>query len=228
MSLGSVAAVLFLAVSVAPAVATASVIGYLVGSVPVAVLVGRRRGIDLRTVGDRNPGYWNAKQQLFRQDALLVFVGDAAKGLGAGVVGLVANGGGRWWIAYVAVAAAMLGHAWPVFAGFRGGRSILTFAGGAFVLSPRAALAALVLTIVVAVGCRSFAWGARAGVFGYPVVQAFFDPRARVAATGCLMAIIGLRFAMAAAADRRKAPTGERRAAGASGANRRRSGPAKS
>lgn len=160
--------------------------------------------MDLRAVGDRNPGYWNAKQQLPRRAALLVFVGDAAKGAGAGLIGEVLSTGGRWWMPYLAVGAAMIGHAFPLFAAFRGGRSILTFAGGAFVLSPRAAVAALVLTVVVSLVARSFAWGARAGVFGYPLLQAVVDPRAHVAATGCLMAIIGARFAMAALDERRR------------------------
>lgn len=192
-----------LAISAGPATAVAVVAGYVLGSVPVAVLVGRRHGIDLRQVGDRNPGYWNAKQQLPRRAAVLVFVGDAMKGLGAGLIGAVLAGHGRWWVAYVAVGAAMIGHAFPLFAGFRGGRSILTFAGGAFVLAPRAAAAALLLTVVVALATRTFAWGARVGVFGYPLLQAVVEPRARVAATGCLMTIIGLRFVMAAAAGRR-------------------------
>ena len=49
-------------------------VGYLLGSVPVANLVARRRRqLDLRTVGDRNPGYWNAKETLGRRAALPVF-----------------------------------------------------------------------------------------------------------------------------------------------------------
>src|SRR4051812_35333435 len=112
---------------VAAAVALAVVPGYLVGSVPVAGLVARRRaGVDLRAVGDRNPGYWNAKETLGRRSALPVFVGDAAKGAIAAAIGWALAGDGRWWIAYLAAAAAMAGHAWPVFARFRGGRSVLT------------------------------------------------------------------------------------------------------
>lgn len=209
-------------ISGGPAALCAAVAGYVVGSVPVAVLVGRRHGTDLRTVGDRNPGYWNAKQHLPRRAALVVFAGDATKGVVAGLAGEALSGRGRWWVAYIAVGAAMLGHAFPLFARFRGGRSILTFAGGAFVLAPRAACAAVALTVVVTAASRSFAWGARVGVFGYPLLQAFVDPRSRVAATGCLMAIIGLRFAMASVADQRL------RSARRSGAPARRSGPATS
>lgn len=184
-------------------VAVAVVVGYLLGSIPVAVLVGRARGVDPRDVGDRNPGYWNVKGTLGRRASLPVFVGDVAKGLAAGVVGaLLADPG--WGIAYLAVGAAMVGHAYPVFAGFRGGRSILTFVGGAIVLAPTAAALAVALLLVVWAVTRSFAWAARAGVFGFPVVQALVEPRERVAATGALLTIIGIRFAQAAVAERRR------------------------
>lgn len=196
---------LFGAIGAGWAVACAVIAGYVLGSIPVAVVVGRHHGIDLRSAGDRNPGYWNAKEQLGRRTALPVLVGDAAKGAAAGALGVLLATGGRWWIGYLAVAAAMIGHAFPLFAGFRGGRSILTFAGGSLLLSPRAAAAAaIVVTVLVSVLIRSFAWGARVGVFGYPLIQATVDPRAHVAATGCLMAIIGLRFAMAALGDGRR------------------------
>ena len=54
---------------------------------------------------------------------------------------------------------------------------------------------------LVSLATRSFAWGARAAVFGFPVVQLFTDGPRRTAATGALMSIIGLRFALAARAD---------------------------
>jgi len=181
--------------------AVAVVVGYLLGSIPVAVLVGRRRGVDPRHVGDRNPGYWNVKEQLGRRASLPVFAGDVAKGAAAGLVG-VALAGDEWGVGYAAVGAAMAGHAWPVLAGFGGGRSILAFVGGMLVLSPVAAAVAVGLLLAVWVATRSFAWAARAGVFGFPVVQLAFEPKERVAATGALLTFIGLRFAQAALADR--------------------------
>jgi glycerol-3-phosphate acyltransferase PlsY len=90
----------------------------------------------------------------------------------------------------------MVGHAFPAFAGFRGGRSVLTFVGGMCVLSPRAAgVAAAACAAVTATS--SFAWGARVGVFGFPLAQLVLDSPHRTAATGALMTIIGLRFAAA-------------------------------
>jgi acyl phosphate:glycerol-3-phosphate acyltransferase len=169
----------------------AAVVGYLLGSIPVALLVGRAHGVDLREVGDRNPGAWNAMEQLGVRAAIPVFAGDALKGLAAGLIGLALGG---TWVAYVGVAAAMLGHAFPLFASFRGGKSIMTFVGGVFALSPIAAALALALCVAVSLAARSFAWGARAGVFAFPLIQLAFAPVLHVAATGGLMCIIGLRF----------------------------------
>jgi glycerol-3-phosphate acyltransferase PlsY len=181
-----------------------SLIGYLAGSVPVANLVAMRRGAgDLRSAGDGNPGYWNAKEQLGRYAAIPVFVGDVAKGALAAAIGLMLAGDGQWWMAYVGGGAAMVGHAWPLFDRFRGGRSVLTFVGAVLVGTPLAAVLGLGVTAVVWAGTRSFAWGARAGIVAFPFVQFAIDGRYRTAASGVLMTFIGLRFAMAATGSRR-------------------------
>lgn len=181
------------------AVVVTGVVGYLIGSVPVANLVARRRGrVDLRTVGDRNPGYWNAKETLGRRAALPVFVGDVAKGALAAGVGVAVAADGQWWLAHLGAGAAMVGHAFPVFAGFRGGRSVLTFVGGALVFAPVAALVSIGVLVVTLAATRSFALGARAGVTALPFVQLVVDGPYRTAATGVLMTFIGVRFAQAA------------------------------
>jgi acyl phosphate:glycerol-3-phosphate acyltransferase len=186
--------------------AVAALVGYLLGSIPVAVLVARARGeVDPRSVGDRNPGYWNVATTMGPRAGVPVFVGDVAKGAAAGAVGLVLAEG-AWGVGYVAVGAAMVGHAFPVFAGFRGGRSILTFVGGMAVLAPLAAALAVGVCVATSVATRRFAYGARAGVFGFPVLQLLVEPKERVAATGALMGIIGVRFLMARGADGRTAP----------------------
>ena len=167
----------------------AAILGYLLGSIPVALLVAARHGVDLRSTGDGNPGAWNALEQLGPRRAWPAFVGDGLKGLLAGLAGLAL---GDVWTAYAAVAAAMLGHAFPLFAGFRGGKAVMTFAGGAFALSPPAAV--LALTVCAILASRSFALGARAGVFGFPLFQLAFDDAERVAATGALMTLIGALF----------------------------------
>lgn len=187
--------------------------GYLLGSVPVAVLVAGRRGVDPREVGDRNPGFWNVRERLGGRAGAAVFAGDMAKGALAGLLGMVAGGGHTTALgvvagpsapaAYAATAAAMIGHAWPVFAGFRGGRSVLTFTGGVAVICPPAFVLALAVLAVTRLLTRSFAAGARAGVFAIPLLQLPFAPIGHVAATGALMCLIGLRFGQAALSGRR-------------------------
>ena len=184
----------------------AAVVGLFVGSIPIANLVARHRaGIDLRDVGDRNPGYWNAREIVGRMAAVPVFVGDVAKGFVAAGVGALLADPGVWGVAYVGGGAAMVGHAFPLFSGFRGGRSILTFAGAIAVCAPLATAISVGVLLVVFVVTRSFAWGARAGMIALPFVQIVVDGPWRTAATGVLMTFIGLRFAMATIADRRLA-----------------------
>ncbi len=185
--------------------AAAVLAGYLLGSIPVALLVARRHGVDLRVTGDGNPGAWNALEQLGARRALPAFLGDGAKGLAAGLIG---HAVGDVWTAYAAVGAAMLGHALPLFAGFRGGKAVMTFAGGAFALGLVAALAALALCALVSLAARSFGPGARAGVFAFPLAQLAVDGAERVAATGALMTLIGLLFLLRRSPGRATTATG--------------------
>jgi glycerol-3-phosphate acyltransferase PlsY len=171
----------------------ACVIGYLLGSVPVSPLVARRHGVDLRRTADGNPGAWNALEQLGPRRALPAFLGDALKGALAAAAGLALGGVA---VGYAAAAAAMLGHAFPLFARLRGGKSVMTFVGAGLVLSPLAGAMAVAACLVCTLGTRSFAVGARVGVFAFPLAQLLVDPVERVAATGALMAIIGVLFVL--------------------------------
>ena len=182
------------------------IIGYLLGSIPVAALVARRHGVDLHRTGDGNPGAWNALEQLGARRAWPAFAGDAAKALAAGLIGRAL---GDWWTGYAAVAAAMVGHAVPVWAGFRGGKAVMAFVGGAFALSPAAAGLALAVCVVIGL-VVSFTWGARAGVFAYPALQLATDPVEHVMATGALMTLVGLLFLV----RRRPAPASASAGAG--------------
>lgn len=187
-------------------VAISVVVGYLIGCIQVANLVARRRAsVDLRDVGDRNPGFWNARETLGRRAAVPVFVGDVAKGAAAAGIGAVLADPGVWDMAYVAGGAAMVGHAFPAFSRFAGGRSILTFVGTVLVAATVATLISVGVLLVVFVVTRTFAWAARIGMAVLPFVQLVVDGPFRTAATGALMTFIGLRFTMAALDDRRRA-----------------------
>jgi glycerol-3-phosphate acyltransferase PlsY len=171
--------------------AVTCIVGYALGSVPVSLLVARRHGVDLYRTGDGNPGAWNALEQLGWRRAWPAFVGDALKGALAAAAGLALGG---IWVGYAAVAAAMIGHAFPAFAGLRGGKSVMTFVGGAIVLAPLAGAIALALLALLSSTPGGFALGARVGIFGFPLLQLVTAPVEHVVATGALMCLIGLRF----------------------------------
>jgi acyl phosphate:glycerol-3-phosphate acyltransferase len=175
----------------------AALAGYLLGAIPVSLLVARRYGVDLRRTADGNPGAWNALEQLGARRAWPAFVGDGAKALVPAALAHVLWG---FWPAWAAVAGAMAGHAFPLPHPSQGGKSIMCFVGGAIALSPVAAAACAVLATIVTVA-HSFAWGARAAVFAFPLVQAVTDPIEYVAGTGVLMTFIGALFLV-----RRRAP----------------------
>ena len=180
-----------------------AIVGYVLGSVPVALIVARRHGVDLYSTSDGNPGAWNALEQLGARRAWPAFVGDGLKGTLAGLAGLAI--GGDVWTGYVAVAGAMLGHAFPLFARGRGGKSVMTFAGGMLAVAPLAGAIALAACLAVSLLARSFALGARVGIFGAPFVQLAVDPAERVAATGALMTLIGALFGLRGLQARRRA-----------------------
>src|SRR5215210_3920973 len=149
----------------------AVIVGYLLGAIPVALLVARRYGVDLFTTADGNPGAWNALEQLGWRRAWPAFVGDGLKALLAGLIGQWI---GDWWTAFAAVAAAMVGHAFPIWTGLRGGKAVMAFVGGAFALSPLPAGICLVLCVAVSVAV-AFTWGARVAVFAFPALQLLTD-----------------------------------------------------
>lgn len=195
--------------NVRPSLAVIATTGYLIGSVPVANLVARRHGVaDLRDVGDLNPGYWNARQTIGVRASAPVFVGDVLKG-GAGAavgraVGAVA--GGPWWSASLGGGAAMVGHAFPAFDRWRGGRSVLAFVGTSVVAAPRAAGVALTLFGLVWSGSGRLDRAAQVGVSAFPIIQLVVDGPRRTAVTGVLMTFVGLRFATASFTHRRGDP----------------------
>jgi glycerol-3-phosphate acyltransferase PlsY len=172
------------------------VIGYLIGSVPVADAIARRAGApNLREVGDKNPGFWNSRTVLSRNQSLTVFVGDLLKGVISVVVAQELSSDWRVW--FLGAAAAMIGHAWPMFARFQGGRSVLTWVGAAIVLSPLPAAFCVLLFVLFWAATRDFSHGVKIGVVLYPFAQWYADGVWFAAATGVLMSIIGVRFAMA-------------------------------
>jgi glycerol-3-phosphate acyltransferase PlsY len=108
--------------------------GYLAGSVPFAFLLARRRGVDLRRAGSGNVGAANVLRTNGVPDAIAAMCLDAAKGAVAVLVAQRLSGGPATPMA--GGLAAVIGHIYPVWLGFRGGKGVATAAGVFLVLAP--------------------------------------------------------------------------------------------
>ena len=129
-------------------------VAYLLGSIVGSLVLGRFRGVDIRTQGSGNAGGTNALRTQGKGFAALVMLIDVGKGvLAAGPLAVVAArwGGDLASLQVACGAAAVVGHVWPVFFGFRGGKGAATLVGVVGTIAPGALLALLGVFAVVLV-----------------------------------------------------------------------------
>ncbi|WP_334133117.1 glycerol-3-phosphate 1-O-acyltransferase PlsY [Silanimonas lenta] len=138
--------------SLEPLLLSALAAAYLLGSISGSLLIGRFRGVDIRTLGSGNAGGTNAFRTQGWAFALGTVLVDIGKGVAAVALVRLAGGGGMAQMAAVLLAA--LGHVWPLFHGFRGGKGAATLVGGLALLWPTALLPlfAVWLGVLVASG----------------------------------------------------------------------------
>jgi glycerol-3-phosphate acyltransferase PlsY len=104
------------------------ILGYLLGSIPTAYIVGRLlKGVDIRQIGDGNVGAANTFRQLGPKAGITVGIIDAGKGAAAVLIAQAA--GLPLVVVLLTGTAAVVGHNWPAFLGFRGGRGEATTIG---------------------------------------------------------------------------------------------------
>jgi glycerol-3-phosphate acyltransferase PlsY len=128
-------------------------VAYLIGSLSFAVIVSRAMGLsDPRSYGSGNPGATNVLRSGSKAAAVVTLALDALKGFLP--VWAVAAFGARWGLgegtAALAGVAAFLGHLWPVFFRFEGGKGVATAAGALFGLNPWLGLATLATWVIIA------------------------------------------------------------------------------
>ena len=170
----------------------AIVFGYLLGSIPFALLLTRRQGIELRNVGSRNPGAANVLRSAGIGPAVAVMLLDVAKGTFAVAAArlmsddvAVATGAGL---------AAIVGHIYPVWCGFRGGKGVAASAGVFAVLAPLATGIATLVFVATTAATRFISAGSIAGALALPVAAAVGHlPNPVVAGTLLAAAIVLVR-----------------------------------
>jgi len=147
----------------------ALVSGYLLGSLNTAVVVGKIHGKDISRHGSGNAGRTNTLRVLGKSAAALVLAGDVLKGIAACLVGVqlgvqVQSGGAADSLGLLAAGAgAVVGHNWPVWFGFRGGKGALTGAAVLFMLDWDMALVCLGAFAIVVASTRYVSLGTICG-----------------------------------------------------------------
>ena len=150
------------------------VVSYLLGSLPFAVLVSRALGqADPRTYGSGNPGATNVLRGAGRAAAALTLIGDAGKG--ALVVWLGRRVGGGETLALACGAAAFVGHLFPIFLRFRGGKGVATFLGVLLAFEPWLGLACCVAWLAVALASRFSSLASLSAAVVAPVLLGTID-----------------------------------------------------
>ena len=168
------------------------VFGYLVGSIPFALLLTRRRGIELRDVGSRNPGAANVLRSAGVRPAVAVMLLDAAKGTVAVTAARVITDD----VAVVTSAgvAAIVGHIYPVWLRFRGGKGVATACGVFAMLAPLAIPPALGVFFLAAWLTKYISVGSvLASAALPPIAYAIGTPLPTVAAAAAAAALIVFR-----------------------------------
>jgi acyl phosphate:glycerol-3-phosphate acyltransferase len=145
----------------------AILIGYAVGSLPIGYLVAQRRagGIDLRRVGSGNVGAANVYRTAGLATAIAVMLADMGKGAAAAWLG----GGGS--NAVVAGVAAVIGHVYPIWLRFKGGKGVATASGAFAVLAPIPTLAAAATFALVVARTRFVSLGSIAATIVLPIIE---------------------------------------------------------
>lgn len=127
------------------------IVAYLLGALPTGLAVGKAiRGVDIRRYGSGSSGSTNVYRTLGRVPAATVVSLDVAKGAASVGIAWLATDGNEYAHALAGVAV-IVGHSWPVFSGFRGGRGVMTGWGAMIALSPIAAGVTAIGLVVITV-----------------------------------------------------------------------------
>ena len=173
----------------------AIIAAYLIGSLSFAVIVSKYYGMDdPRTYGSGNPGATNVLRSGKKKAAALTLLGDAVKGLVAVILARCLQDAlnlSDATIALVAIAA-LVGHMWPIFFNFKGGKGVATALGVLLALSPATALLCALIWLVMAFGFKVSSLAALVATVCAPIFAFFMMPHASWAWTTVFIAALVL------------------------------------
>lgn len=151
------------------------VFAYVIGSVPSGFILGKLRGVDVRVIGSGNVGATNVARAVGKSQGVITLIADAAKGY-LPVLAALQLGQDSVTVALTAIAA-FLGHLYPLFLKFQGGKGVATGFGALLALAPMAALVLVVVFVLVAGATRIVSLGSLATAAAAPLsLWLFYQP----------------------------------------------------
>ena len=167
------------------------VIAYLLGSIPFAYIFGKLSGLDVRRVGDKNVGTFNVFRHGGIAAGIATLVADVGKGALAIVLAKLLST--NELVVFAAGVAAVIGHNWPVFLRFRGGRGLAVVIGALLALLPIEMLISAAISLVVLYGTRNTIWFGVAMFIPLILLSVLFKERAPlIIYSGALPCLAGL------------------------------------
>lgn len=155
-------------------------IAYLMGSIPTAVWVGKAKyGIDVREHGSKNAGATNTFRVLGKKPGIVVLSIDILKGLTAVLLPFF-FGVGDWesehliHVKLVCALMAVIGHVFPIFAGFNGGKGVATSLGVVIAVHPTAAAICVGIFLIVFIASNYVSLGAITAACAFPLILIFY------------------------------------------------------
>ena len=136
-----------------------ALLAYLIGAIPNGFLIARVKGIDIRKVGSGNIGATNVYRSVSKSLGLLTFFLDALKGALPAILfpkwaALYSDGALPAWLPLLFGGLAIVGHTWPVYLGFKGGKGVATSAGALIAIAPAATGLGVLCWFLALVGTR--------------------------------------------------------------------------
>ncbi|HBQ63466.1 MAG TPA: acyl-phosphate glycerol 3-phosphate acyltransferase [Clostridiales bacterium] len=178
----------------------AGVAGYLLGSINTSILVGRMYGMDIRKQGSGNAGATNTLRTLGKKAAVLVLAGDILKGVFACLAGYFAFQAAGFPQAELSLGmmtggtGAVIGHNWPLYFGFRGGKGILTSFAVVLMVDWRIGLISLGIFLAMLLATRYVSAGSILAAAGMSVLflLPFFGHPPKVMVLAALLGILAI------------------------------------
>ncbi len=157
-------------------------VGYLLGAIPFAVIIAKSKGVDIFKVGSGNPGATNVKRSCGKFAGNLCFVLDALKGFVSAMFPVVATYFGiklgdeatLAYLPYIGIVAAVVGHSFSPFIGFKGGKGVSTAIGGLLAVIWASILVALAVWLLIFYTTRYVSLASIAMAATLPVASACF------------------------------------------------------